>query len=162
MEVIRHAELIVKNGSFGQLSTPTVHLIIQSNVSPITGFVRYCMPDEACDGLYAWRSPWWGKRCFELTNELLVCSIVQRNHSILLVVTLLPYPCALLLQGCQLLRLQKCCCNLHDWSQIELSLCKQSLWSSPAALAQFRTPLDAYGCSGIMLTPCTAVVTWNY
>ena len=33
--------------------------------------------------LYAWRSPWWVKRCFELSSELLVCSFVQRNHSIL-------------------------------------------------------------------------------
>ena len=63
MEVIRHAELIVWNGSFGQLSTPTVHLIIQSNVLPITGFVRHTL--YIC-----------------LTK---VCSIVQRNHSILFI-----------------------------------------------------------------------------
>ena len=41
MEVIRHAELIVQNGSFGRSSTPTVHLIIQSNVLLIMGFVRH-------------------------------------------------------------------------------------------------------------------------
>ena len=39
MKIIRHAELVVEN-SFGWSSTPTVHLIIQSNVSPIAGFVR--------------------------------------------------------------------------------------------------------------------------
>ena len=53
MEVIRHAELIVWNGSFGQLSTPTVHLIIQSNVSPITGFVRHTLYGQIITGFYA-------------------------------------------------------------------------------------------------------------
>ena len=50
MEVIRHAELIVEN-SFGRSSTPTVHLIIQNNVLPITGFIRHTkQTDEARDG----------------------------------------------------------------------------------------------------------------
>ena len=34
-------DILVYNGSFGRLSTPTVHLIIQSNVLPIAGFVSH-------------------------------------------------------------------------------------------------------------------------
>ena len=56
MEVLRHAELIVE-WFLWTIEDTTVHLIIQSNVSPITGFVRHtmyvcvsCMPDKARDG----------------------------------------------------------------------------------------------------------------
>ena len=68
MEVIRHAELIVE--WFLWTIEHTNRSLDNSNAT-----FRHCMPDEARDGRNV---------AFELSSDLLVCSIVQRNHSTML------------------------------------------------------------------------------
>ena len=75
MEVIRHAELIVE--WFLWTIEHTNRSLDNSNATfrpsrASSGIQVCCMPDEARDGRNV---------AFELSSDLLVCSIVQRNHS---------------------------------------------------------------------------------
>ena len=72
MEVIRHAELIVE--WFLWTIEHTNRSLDNSNATfrPSWASSGIHMPDEARDGRNV---------AFELSSDLLVCSIVQRNHS---------------------------------------------------------------------------------
>ena len=75
MEVIRHAELIVE--WFLWTIEHTNRSLDNSNATfrpsrAASGIQCTCMPDAARDGRNV---------AFELSSDLLVCSIVQRNHS---------------------------------------------------------------------------------
>ena len=72
MEVIRHAELIVE--WFLWTIEHTNRSLDNSNAPfrPSRASSGIQMPDEARDGRNG---------AFELSSDLLVCSIVQRNHS---------------------------------------------------------------------------------
>ena len=59
MEVIKNAESVVE-WFLWTIEHTNSSLDIQCNISPITGFVRHTRQT-----LYAWRSPWWAKRCIE-------------------------------------------------------------------------------------------------
>ena len=72
MEVIRHAELIVE--WFLWTIEHTNRSLDNSNA---TFRPKHCMPDEARDGRNV---------AFELSSDLLVCSIVQRNHSAITII----------------------------------------------------------------------------
>ena len=68
VKVIRHADLIAACPSLDNRSHHET-LVNQCNISPVTGLVRFCMPDEARDG----QNVALIDKCF------MVCSIVQRR-----------------------------------------------------------------------------------
>ena len=77
MEVIRHAELIVEwflwtiEHTNKSLDNSNATFRLSRASSGIQSSIN-CMPDEARDRRNV---------AFELSSDLLVCSIVQRNHS---------------------------------------------------------------------------------
>ena len=71
MEVIRHAELIV------EWSLWTIEHTNRSLDNSMQRFAHHGLRQAYnyttnCNALYAWWSPWWVKRCIELSSNLLV------------------------------------------------------------------------------------------